>query len=147
MKQVSKQKVLILEETLSLHNYLDLEYAIRTLVNSQTGISVYLSKVGVGISKENLNKGIFDTYSNAFLILEPQDIYEGSSVILPSTKVVSVRYNGTHTEASKYYKKLLAYIEKNQYTITGFSREVVLIDDGLTNDKNAFVTEINIPIQ
>ena len=31
-------------------------------------------------------------------------------------------------------------------TITGFSREITLIDYGITNDTRKFVTEISIPV-
>ena len=58
-----------------------------------------------------------------------------------------LRFHGSHTEAPAQYKKLLAYIHKHQLQIVGFSREITLIDYGITNDTGKFVTEICIPIK
>lgn len=51
-----------------------------------------------------------------------------------------------HKDATTQYEKLLDYIHTHQLIITGFSREITLIDYGVTNDTNAFVTEICIPV-
>ncbi len=39
------------------------------------------------------------------------------------------------------------FIEKHKMHVSGFSREITMIDDGLTNDEEQFVTEIQIPVQ
>ena len=44
-------------------------------------------------------------------------------------------------------KKILDYIEKHNMQITGFSREITLIDYGITNDPEKFVTQICIPVK
>lgn len=50
-------------------------------------------------------------------------------------------------EAHAQYRKLLDYIEKHQMQMIGFSREITLIDYGITNDTEKFVTEICIPVR
>ena len=57
-----------------------------------------------------------------------------------------IRFCGSHTEAAAQYRRLLAYIAEHNMTITGFSREITLIDYGITNDTRKFVTEISIPV-
>ena len=47
----------------------------------------------------------------------------------------------------RHYEKLLDYIKKEQIQIVGFSREITLIDYGITNDSEKFVTEICIPVK
>lgn len=47
----------------------------------------------------------------------------------------------------RHYEKLLDYITKEQIQIVGFSREITLIDYGITNDSEKFVTEICIPVK
>lgn len=47
----------------------------------------------------------------------------------------------------RHYEKLLDYITKKQIQIVGFSREITLIDYGITNDSEKFVTEICIPVK
>ena len=52
-----------------------------------------------------------------------------------------------YEEAEIYYEKLVNYIQKNNMEISGFSKEITMIDYGMTNDTSKFVTEIQIPIQ
>ncbi len=128
------------------NNYLDLEYPIRKFQENQPEILVFLGKVGVGISKEQMEAGNFSQYELSFLILDNEDSYNGQIDEMPAQRCVSIRFRGSHTEAPAYYRKLLSFINKNSLEITGFSREITLIDNGLTNDPDKFVTEIRIPI-
>ena len=57
-----------------------------------------------------------------------------------------LRFRGSHADAPEQYARLLAYIETHRMRITGFSREITLIDYGITNDTDKFVTEICIPV-
>lgn len=50
-------------------------------------------------------------------------------------------------EALAQYQKLLRYIDKHKMQIVGFSREVTLIEYGITNDTEKFVTKICIPVK
>ncbi len=45
------------------------------------------------------------------------------------------------------YARLLAYTEAHGLAPAGFSREITMIDYGLTNDPEKFVTEITIPVR
>ena len=38
------------------------------------------------------------------------------------------------------------YMAREGWTAAGFSREITLIDNGLTEDTEKFVTEITIPV-
>lgn len=107
---------------------------------------VFLGKVGVGISAEHLQSGAFSEYDGVFLVLDDEDQYTGEVMRLPETECVSIRFQGSHPEAPAQYEKLLTYIRENGLCITGFSREITLIDYGFTNDTEKFVTEIRIPI-
>ena len=49
--------------------------------------------------------------------------------------------------AKKDMGRMLDYIDKHKMQIAGFSREVTLIDYGITNDTEKFVTEICIPVK
>ena len=78
------------------------------------------------------------------LVLDEEDCYEGQTEELPETRCVTIRFCGSHREAGVYYKKLLDYIDAHRLQITGFSREITLIDYGMTSDPEKFVTEIRI---
>ena len=42
---------------------------------------------------------------------------------------------------------MTAYIAAHQMEVAGFSREITMIDYGLTNDLQKFITEISIPVR
>ncbi len=135
------------DNPLKIEGFWDMEAPIRQLDQSDVEAVVFLGKVGVGISKEHLLEGEIEQYDGAFLILDQEDIYTGKTSILPETLCVRIRFCGSHTEAAIQYRKLLDYIKKHKMKITGFSREITLIDYGITNNQDKFVTEICIPVR
>ena len=98
------------------------------------------------IAKEQLQAKQYGSYDMVFLILDKEDSYEGTTEELPGGTCASIRFCGSHREAPLYYKKLSAFIVDQGLAITGFSREITMIDYGITNDPNQFVTEIQIPV-
>ena len=107
---------------------------------------VFLGKVGVGISAEDLCGGRFDEYDRVFLVLDQEDRFDGETVTLPEAPCVSIRFRGGHAEARTFYERLLSYIRENDLEVAGFSREITMVDYGLTSDTEKFVTEISIPV-
>lgn len=147
LKKVSSCRIVWLKDSLRPKSCLDLEYAIRRLEENQTESVVFLGKVGVGISKENLLAGRFDQYDSVFLVLDAEDSYEGTVEQHPEELCVSMCFCGSHKEAGAHYEKMMEYIEKHKMEVTGFSREITMIDYGITNNTDKFVTEILIPIK
>ena len=147
LKKVSYCRIVWLKDSLRPKSYLDLEYAIRRLEENQTESVVFLGKVGVGISKENLLAGRFDQYDSVFLVLDAEDSYKGTVEQHPEELCVSMCFCGSHKEAGAHYAKMMEYIEKHKMEVTGFSREITMIDYGITNNTDKFVTEILIPIK
>ncbi|MDO4344946.1 MAG: MerR family transcriptional regulator [Eubacteriales bacterium] len=146
MKTMPSCRLVWIRDSLSPKSYLDLEYAIRRLEENQRESVVFLGKVGVGISKENLLAGKFTRYDSVFLVLDEEDVYQGKVEEHPEELCVSVRFCGSHSEAGIYYRKLMEYIKEHKMEAAGFSREITLIDNGITADTEKFVTEISIPI-
>lgn len=148
-KEYPDRRIVWVEESLSPKNYLDLEFSIRELEQDQTESLVFLGKVGVGISKERLDRGDFQDYDRVFILLDQEDYYKETrrnTQILPGGTCVTIRFRGSHTEAPVYYEKLLTYLKERSWQIAGFSREITLIDNGITSDPEKFVTEIQIPV-
>ena len=125
----------------------DMEAPIRKLDQSDAEAVVFLGKVGLGISVEHLQKAETAQYDGIFLILDQEDIYTGETLELPETLCVRLHFRGSHAEAPAQYQKLLDYIDKHKMQIVGFSREITLIDYGITNDTEKFVTEICFPVK
>lgn len=143
---ISPCRIVWVDDPLKIDGSLDMETPIRKLDQSEAEAVVFLGKVGLGISAEHLRAGQTEQYDGIFLILDQEDIYMGDTITLPETLCVRMRFRGSHTEAPAQYRELLDYIEKHRMQITGFSREVTLIDYGITNDTEKFVTEISIPV-
>ena len=139
-------RIVWVDDPLKIDGSADMEAPIRKLDQSDAEAVVFLGKVGLGISVEHLQKADTAQYDGIFLILDQEDIYTGETLDLPETLCVRLRFRGSHREAPAQYQKLLAYIAEHKMQIAGFSREVTLIDYGVTNDTEKFVTEICIPV-
>ena len=144
--EIPESRVVWLRDSLHPKTYLDLENSIRKLVENQKESLVFMGKIGIGISKEQLSQKSFQDYDRIFLLLDQEDRYDGETETFPRQTCVIIRFCGSHREAPAYYQKLLAYIEEKKLCITGFSRETTLIDYGITNNTDKFVTEIQIPV-
>lgn len=145
--QTPIRRIAWIRNNLSIKSYLDLETSIRKLESRQKNAVVFIGKIGVGIAKERLQKKQYSRYDMVFLILDKEDTYDGDTEELPAETCVSIRFCGSHSEAPAYYQKLDDYIADHHLMITGFSREITMIDYGITNDTSQFVTEIQIPIK
>lgn len=144
--KTESRRIAWIRNSISINSYLDLETSIRQLEKQQKNAIAFLGKVGVGITKEKLQKKQYESYDLVFLILDEEDSYYGVVEEFPEETCVTIRFCGSHKEAPFYYKKLNQFILDNKLTIMGFSKEITMIDYGITNDTNKFVTEIQIPV-
>lgn len=135
------------DNPVKIENYLDMEVPIRRLDDSDVEAVVFLGKVGVGISQEHLLEQKVENYDGVFLLLDEEDMYSGKTTLLPPSLGVRIRFQGSHAEAKEQYNILFEYLTKQKLEISGFSREVTLIDYGITHDTEKFVTEISIPVR
>jgi DNA-binding transcriptional MerR regulator len=146
IRQFAPRRIAWIENTLSINSYLDLETSIRQLEQHQRNTVVFLGKVGVGIAREKLLNGEYDRYDKVFLLLDKEDAYSGPIEEVPEETCVTLRFCGGHKEAFVYYERLMDFISEQKFRISGFSKEITMIDYGITDDTEKFVTEIQIPI-
>ena len=147
LRQLPACRLAWLECALQIKSALDMERPIRRLEERQPETAVFLGKVGVGISAQNLCAGAFEQYDGVFLLLDEEDRFDGRVERLPAVTAVSVRFCGSHTASPAQYRKLMDYLTGEGLSVAGFSREITMIDYGLTNDPTQFVTEISIPVE
>lgn len=140
------RRIAWLHDTLTPKTYLDLELSIRQLEQPAQESVVFLGKVGVGISRARLEEGTYTEYDRVFLLLDQEDVYQGKEEALPPERCLTVRFRGSHREAEGYYRRLMEYIRRERLEILGPSKEITMIDDGMTSDTEKFVTEIQIPV-
>lgn len=144
--QMPACRMVWMEDSLEIRGFLDMEKPIRRLEQENSEAVVFLGKVGLGISAEHLKKGLFTRYDRIFLILDEEDRFGGEACLLPEIRCARVRFRGSHAEAPAQYERLMAYLRAHALTPAGFSREVTMIDYGITGDRNKFVTELSIPV-
>lgn len=144
--QTEPRRIAWIRNNLSINSYLDLEPSIRQLEKQQKDTVAFLGKVGVGIAKEELQKKQYGSYDMVFLILDKEDAYHGMTEVIPEETCVTIRFCGSHKEAPSYYEKLDCFMSDHKLKITGFSKEITMIDYGITNDTSRFVTEIQVPV-
>lgn len=131
---------------LKINSFLDMEAPMRGLEKEQQEPLVFWGKVGLGISAEHLQQELFDSYDGIFLVLDGDDRFEGETTKLDESLCVTVRFHGTHAHAKKQYERLTEYIKEHELKITGFSREITMIDYAITDESDRFVTEIAVPV-
>lgn len=135
-----------LNESIRVNEYQDMELPTSKLAERQDEAVVFLGKVGISISEEHLKAGRYDEYDGIFLVIDDADNFVGETEVLPETLCVRIRFRGSHPQSPEQYKQLIAYIDEHNLSISGFSREITMIDYGITNDTEKFVTEICIPV-
>lgn len=146
MIRTPARRIASIKKKLLPQDYQGLEYSIRQLEEAENDTVIFLGKVGVGISEGMLLRGEIRSYDMVFLILDEEDDFKGATRRLPEETCVSIRFRGRHEHAPDYYERLLRYMDQHGYQISGFSKEITMIDYGLTNDTTKFVTEIQIPV-
>lgn len=125
----------------------DIEFPIITL-RKRFGLdkNIFLGKIALMVSRNNLLNKHFDSYNGLLLILEPGDLGDATGN-LQAGKYIRIRFHGTHDTAAIQYQKLLQYCQKHNFEIDGPAIETALIDYGITDDFAKYVTEIKIPIK
>ena len=136
-----------LGQTLRITDCSQLELPTIQLAREQTEALIFLGKIGVSVSEEHLRAGDFSQYDGMFLAPDEEDQVTGEPICLPASACVRVRFGGSHLQSPERYRRLMDYIRANGLQPDGFSREITLIDYGLTNDTEKFVTEITIPVR
>lgn len=125
----------------------DLELKIRILENrSEMESAVFLGKVGLSIAQEHLSKGDFSQYRAIFLLVENERYNRQMGEPLASGQYAVLRFHGTHRDAAPHYRRLMDFIEENHCAVAGHSVEITLVDFGMTQDPEKFITEIQIPV-
>ena len=125
-----------------------MELLVRKLAQvSEYKVFLTYGDVGISIFKHNLEKKVYTQYNSAFAIVEEGQYEKNLIKVFPKAKYLSIRYNGYHKDAPKYYEKLDKYISENNYEIIDDSIEIQLVDPSLITCKSEMVSEIQIPVR
>ena len=125
----------------------DIERSIKMLEGGQKEPMIFLGKVGIGLGPEKLLDREYDRYDVVFMLLDEEDDYQGEFEYINEERCLSISFRGTHKDAGKYYDMLMERMEALGLIPAGPSREVALIDQGLSRDPEEYVTRIDIPVK
>lgn len=146
VKEFPQRELVILKKEIPVAD--DLEVSIRDLDSrNELSDAIFLGKVGVSVSREDLQKRRFDGFSALFVVLEEGDSYHGERRMLPAGSYFTVRFGGTHRESAAYYVRMLDELERQGFFVAGDSVEITLIDSGITSQQDKYVTELQIPVK
>ncbi|MCT4620307.1 MAG: MerR family transcriptional regulator [Marinisporobacter sp.] len=146
IKKLPERKILSLKEKINTES--ELEISLRKLENmAKITSTIMIGRVGLTIARENIRKNEFYKYNSIFILLE-EDIDNKLVKILPEGEYACIHYRGcNHRQCAKYYKRILAYLEKNNYKMIGDAVERVIIDQYISKCKEDYLTEIQIPVK
>ena len=132
-----------MDASLSAENYSDLELSTSRFAAMQAEAVVFLGKVGFSISAAHLKDRRYTQYDGTFLLPDDDDHFDGALMNCPEALCVRVRFRG-HLDQ---YWRPSAYMAEHSLAVAGFSREIAVIDQGFTHDRDKFITEICIPVE
>lgn len=124
-----------------------LELPLRSLENtSGMAPSYFLGKVGLSMGREDLERGRFDRYRSLFCLLDPGEAPQGLGGALAGGKWALWRFRGSHADAGGQYAKMLQMLRRRGMAPAGDGAEFALLDFGLTERTEDFITELQIPV-
>ena len=147
LRRLPRRELVILKTSISVTD--DLEVPIRSLdqeYRNELRDAIFLGKVGVSVSREDLLARRFGEFSALFLLLEEGDGSTGPRMELPEQDYMTLRFQGTHSQAEGYYRMLLGEMERQGLAAAGDSVEITLVDAGITSRTEEYVTELQIPV-
>ncbi|HPJ90271.1 MAG TPA: MerR family transcriptional regulator [Thermotogota bacterium] len=141
-----RSRKIVRERTLIRTND-DLEFALRQIVlKHQLVSSIFIGKVCLSVSEENLKRGITDEYSSVFILGEDFLEEVAFDESLPEGNYLRITFIGDHTQSGPSYQKLFDHMRANRYEITGDAIERTIMDHSVSNKKEHYITEIQIPV-
>ena len=100
------------------------------------------SEIGTVIKLEEWEKGNYSDYIGTFIITN--EIKEN---FLNEGEYLTYFFSGDYINLSKHYKKLKEFIRENNYRVCGNIIELYHIEMHITENKEEYVTEIQIPLE
>ena len=144
---VTGQRIVWLKYGLDPVSNDDIERSIKMLEGEQKEPMIFLGKVGIGLGPEKLLDRDYDRYDVVFMLLDEEDDFQGDYEYINEERCLSISFRGTHKDAGRYYDMMMDRMDLLGLTPAGPSREIALIDQGLSSDPGEYVTRIDIPVK
>lgn len=149
LKNIPSRKVVRLQEKIQTVH--ELEISLRKLKNEFKNIApIFLGKVGLTHTLVQVKNNNFAEYNSIFLVLEEsgeQELFHDMMTIFPEGTYCSIFYRGVRSDSPNFYRILLEFIHEKNYEILGDFIERAIVDQFISNDKTAFLTEIQVRVK
>jgi len=148
-REIKSRQLLTLHE--KINNNFELCYGVLNLENMLTEKTPILAtnRLGIIIEETNLKLGRFEEPSTIFIVAKnKEDIPNTYQLTVPGGLFACIRYNGELLSSrSESLRKLLHYLNKNSYQITGDALQIMHLDITITDKPNEITFEIQVPVR
>ena len=150
IKKFPARRILRLQE--SVQRGPSLEMSVRKLEKliGAAHSPIFIGKVGLTVSEDNLLRGNFQEYNSVFILVEDaidDSALSALSVVLPAGKYACLLFAGGHNDSPAPFGILLEYLARQGFQIGGEALERAIVDEFISQDASRFLTEIQIPIK
>ena len=150
IKKFPARRILRLQE--SVQRGPSLEMSVRKLEKliGAAHSPIFIGKVGLTVSEDNLLRGNFQEYNSVFILVEDaidDSALSALSVVLPAGKYACLMFAGGHNDSPAPFRILLEYLARQGFQIGGEALERAIVDEFISQDASRFLTEIQIPIK
>jgi len=148
-REIKSRQLLTLHE--KINNNFELCYGVLNLENMLTEKTPILAtnRLGIIIEETNLKLGRFEEPSTIFIVAKnKEDIPNTYQLTVPGGLFACIRYNGELLSSrSESLRKLLHYLNKNSYQITGDALQIMHLEITITDKPNEITFEIQVPVR
>lgn len=103
------------------------------------------NSIGSLFDMNSLEQGITTNFKSVFCLLK--DNVKDYNIVFEEGYYVTLTYSGDYVNNKEHIQNMFDFIEENKLIITGNPMEIYKIDIHETENKNEFITEIQIPIK
>ncbi|WP_342534313.1 MerR family transcriptional regulator [Lysinibacillus sp. FSL K6-0057] len=148
-REMKSRQLLTLQE--KINNNFELCYGVLNLENMLMEKTPILAtnRLGIIIEETNLKSGRFEDPSTIFIVAkDKEEIPNTYQLTIPGGLFACIRYNGELLSSrSKSLRKILHYLNKNSYQITGDALQIMHLDITITDKPNEITFEIQVPVR
>lgn len=146
LEEFGPRRFALLRTSITPRGHLDLELSLRKIHGWGGKPLAFLGKVGVGFSLEHILEHDFERYDFVFIELDDVEQYPDEILETPPCLCLVTRFEGGHGQGSLRYEVLLDEAKSRGLSPCGFSKEIILIDEGISSDPSRTITEIQLPV-
>lgn len=144
IKTIDERKIIFTEDKLIKDEEVDL--AFRHLEGrDDSKLFLFANKdMGVFISPNAMKKNDYTKYDKAFFFVDNDKNYDE---IIPKGIFITLIYKGHYSKSQIFFKKIMDFINENNYIAKTPAVEIYRLDIHGTNNPNEYITEIQVPIK